>query len=99
MLPSLWPHKCLMRDQRCSLVHASTVAAPNITRDSRYDFLLLRQELKVGMTRGALPGRRIATQGARNGKVYRVKDTLSTPHVLLVRLHSPSCETRCCSEH
>ena len=44
----------------------------------------------MGMTRGALPGRRIATQSARNGKVYQVKDTMSTPHVLLVRLGSPS---------
>jgi len=42
------------------------------------------QELKVGMTRGALPRRRIETQGARNRKVYKVKETLPTPHVLLV---------------
>ncbi len=38
----------------------------------------------MGMTRGALPRRRIETQGARNRKVYKVKETLPTPHVLLV---------------
>lgn len=49
------------------------------------------QELKVGMTRGALPQRRIETQGARNRKVYKVKETLPTPHVLLVRHAQRTC--------
>ena len=55
----------------------------------------------MGMTRGALPRRRIETQGARNRKVYKVKETLPTPHVLLVRLcfHSDSnCQMcPCCA--
>ena len=42
------------------------------------------------MTRGALPQRRIETQGRVNRKVYKVKETLPTPHVLLVRLYRPS---------
>ena len=37
------------------------------------------------MTRGALPQRRIESQCARNRKTYRVKETLPTPHVMLVR--------------
>ena len=58
----------------------------------------------MGMTRGALPGRRIATQSARNRKAYRVQETIPTPHVLLVRLCSPcvrkpsaSSRATCCA--